>query len=272
MSPAPAFAKVNLSLVVGPARADGRHEILTVLQKLELHDDVGLEQGDGLQVHGFPDDTLVRRALEELAASAGLAATWSVRIEKRIPVAGGLGGGSSDAATALSLANALLPRPLGHDKLHRIAARIGADVPFFLRDGPQLGSGDGTDLAPLDLPDDYVVLLTLADGAAKASTADVYRKFDERRGWEGFPERSEGVTGALARVGRARDLAALPRNDLASSSVARELERLGAFRADVSGAGPVVYALFETAEDAERAADVVRRRARTWLTRPLARG
>jgi 4-diphosphocytidyl-2-C-methyl-D-erythritol kinase len=272
MSRAPAFAKVNLSLVAGPVRADGKHEIVTVLQKLALHDDVELEQGEGLQVHGFPDETLVRRALEELAAAACLAAAWSVRIEKRIPVAGGLGGGSSDAATALSLANALLPRPLEHDELHRISARIGADVPFFLRDGPQLGSGDGTDLAPLDLPGDYVVLLTLAHGAAKASTADVYREFDGRRGWEHFDERREGVTAALSRVRTARDLAALPRNDLASSPLARELEGLGAFRADVSGAGPVVYGLFDTAEDAERAAEVLRRRARTWLTRPLARG
>jgi len=267
-----AFAKVNLALVVGPPRGDGKHEVLTVLQRVDLHDEVAIALGDGIAVRGFPDDTLVRAALGALAAAAGVAPAWSVRIEKRIPVAAGLGGGSSDAAAALSLANALLPRPLPLEDLHLVAAGLGADVPFFLRERPQLGSGDGTQLAGLDLPHDYVVLLVLAHGGEKTSTADVYRAFDERRGWEGFDARRRALTEALAQVRRARDLAALPPNDLASSPLAGELERLGAFRADVSGAGPVVYGLFETADRAERAAGALRDRARTWVVRPLARG
>jgi 4-diphosphocytidyl-2-C-methyl-D-erythritol kinase len=153
-----------------------------------------------------------------------------------------------------------------------VAARIGADVPFFLRDGPHLGSGDGSDLTPLELSHDYVVLLALAEGDAKASTAAVYRRFDERRGAEGFDGRRDALTAALGRAERAHDLAALPRNDLASSSISLELERLGAFRADVSGAGPVVYGLFERPEDGEQAAAALRGEARTWLVRPLARG
>ena len=82
-------------------------------------------------------------------------------LEKRIPVAAGLGGGSSDAAAALSLANALLEEPLDGDALHGVAASVGADVPFFLTDGPQLGEGDGTTLSPLDLPRDYWALILL---------------------------------------------------------------------------------------------------------------
>ena len=264
-----AHAKVNLALVVGPLRDDGKHEVLTVLERVDLGDDVEVAPGDGLVVDGFHEDTLVRSALVALAAAAGVAADWNVRIEKRIPVGGGLGGGSSDAATALRLANALLPTPLGADDLHCVAARLGADIPFFLCEGPQLGSGDGTDLASLDLPSDYAVLLALLHGAAKESTADVYRSFDDRRGWEGFDERRDALAAALRRVAAPRDLAGLPRNDLASSPLAVELERLGAFRADVSGAGPTVYALFDTAPRAERAADALRDRARTWLVGPI---
>src|SRR5581483_10884502 len=104
----------NLALVVGPLREDGKHEIATVLHRIELADELTLEPADELAVEGFPEDTLVRRALEAVAAAANVEPAWRVRIEKRIPVAAGLGGGSSDAAAALRLANATLsqPRPL----------------------------------------------------------------------------------------------------------------------------------------------------------------
>lgn len=266
-----AHAKVNLALVVGSRRADGKHEVATVLQHVELHDVVEVEPADDLVVHGFADDTLVHVALASLAAAAGTPTGWHVRLEKRIPVAAGLGGGSADAAAALALANAQLRRPLAPDELHRVAAAVGADVPFFLRDRPQLGTGDGSELAPLELPDDYVVLLALEEGAAKASTAEVFRAFDQRGAEAGFEERRDVLARALDGVHIARDLAALPHNDLASSRLAAELERLGAFRSDVTGAGPVVYALFEDDGDAERAARKVEARARTWLTRPLSR-
>ena len=266
-----AHAKVNLALVVGPLRPDGKHEVLTVLQRLELHDVVELEPAQELVVEGFTSDTLVRAALVALAGATGTACAWRVRIDKRIPLAAGLGGGSADAAAALVLANERLGRPLGPDELHRIAAAVGSDVSFFLGEGPQVGSGDGSELAPLQLPEDYVVLLALEQGAAKASTADVYRSFDARRGAAGFGERRETLSLALARIETPRHLAELPRNDLASSPLASELERLGAFRSDVTGAGPVVYALFEDEDAAQRAARELGGRARTWITRPLAR-
>ena len=134
-----------------------------------------------LTVEGFAEDTLVRGALETLAAAAGVEPRWRARIEKKIPAAAGLGGGSSDAATALRLANEALAEPLPPAELHALAATLGADVPFFLADGPQLGSGDGTELAPLDLPQDFWILLVLPHDAVKPSTASVYAAFDERR-------------------------------------------------------------------------------------------
>ena len=146
-----------------------------------------------------------------------------MRIDKRIPVAAGLGGGSSDAAAALRLANDLLETPLPTDELDSIAASLGADVPFFLRDGPQLGTGDGTMLAPLTLPQTHTVLLVLPYGAAKSSTADVYAAFDERRGEVGYEDRRAGLLQALGSLTAETDLAALPPNDLASSPLSAEL-------------------------------------------------
>ncbi len=262
-------AKLNLALVVGPIRPDGKHEVVTVLQAFDLCDDIELAPDATLVVDGFPEDTIVRDALTRLAEVAGVAPNWRVRIEKRIPVAAGLGGGSSDAAAALTLANATLPTPLPEDELQILAAGIGADVPFFLRAGSQLGTGDGAILSPLDLPSDYVALLVSPDGVGKGSTATMYRQFDDRHGADGFQDRRSRLLHVLGRVTEAGDLASLPGNDLASSPLARDLEALGAFRADVTGAGPVAYGLFGQPETAEQAASALRDVGRTWLVRPL---
>lgn len=257
----PAPAKINLALVVGPRRPDGKHELATVYQRIDLGDRVTVEPAEETTVEGFEEDTIVRAALDALETPHG----WRIRIEKHTPVAAGLGGGSSDAATALRLANAQLDEPR---ELHDLAASLGADVPFFLRDGPQLGTGDGTELEPLELPQDFVVLLLLPHGAVKPATAQVYAEFDARGGEVGYDERLAALRAALAQVRRPRDLAALPPNDLASSPLAGELRAEGAFRADVSGAGPVLYGLFHRIADAKRAAHAVRGLGRTWITVP----
>lgn len=264
-------AKINLALVVGSLRPDGKHEVATVLQHVELGDRIALTASEALSVDGFPADTLVRRALEALARAVGVEPCWSAEITKAIPVAAGLGGGSSDAATALRLANELLPDPLEPDRIESLAATLGADVPFFLRNGPQLGTGVGADLAPLELPQDFWVVLVLPDGVTKPATAEVYRQFDERRGADGFEDRRAEVLETLATIRLPRDLARLPRNDLASSPLADRLLGAGAFRADVSGAGPCVYGLFDERRVAEAAAREFRAVGRTWTTQPLRR-
>jgi 4-diphosphocytidyl-2-C-methyl-D-erythritol kinase len=261
-------AKLNLALVVGPRRDDGRHEVTTVLQRVDLNDRIALEPADRLTVSGFGGDTLVRAALEGLAAAAGVEPRWRVRIEKTIPVASGLGGGSSDAASALVLANRTLAEPLDSAALHDLAARLGADVPFFLRSGPALGNGAGDELEPLELPQDFYVLLLLPKGKVKRSTADVYDAFDARGGEEGYAARRETLLDALRAVRRPRDLAALPPNDLASSPLAERLLEHGALRADVSGAGPMVYGLFMQRARAQRAALLLRPLGRIWTTVP----
>jgi 4-diphosphocytidyl-2-C-methyl-D-erythritol kinase len=265
---APAAAKINLALVVGPIREDGKHELVTIYQRVGIADRIQLDPAPVLSVEGFAGDTLVRAALEALAERADVEPKWRVRIEKRLPVAAGIGGGSSDAATALRLANETLFQPFPAAELAALAAAVGADVPFFLADGPQLGEGDGTSLTPLDLPQDYWVLLVLPRAVQKPSTAAVYAAFDLREGWAGWDDRRAAVLDTLARVRRPRDFAALPPNDLASSPLTDELRELGAFRADVTGAGPVVYGLFHHEAAAKAAKRALKRAGESWLTAP----
>jgi len=270
---APAYAKINLALVVGPRRADGKHEVVTVLQRVDLHDLVEVEPAEaGIAVDGFPGDTLVRRVLELFDRSGASRRAWRAGIQKRIPVAAGLGGGSSDAATALRLANELAEGTFSPGELHELGAAIGSDVPFFLSPGAKLATGDGTTLTPVELPIDYWVVLALAHDVRKASTAAVYAAVDAEAATQGFPERRGQVVDTLSGLREPRDLARLPRNELArteGSAIGEELEELGAFRVDGSGAGPIEYGLFDDEEAARHAERALRATARTWLARPV---
>ena len=265
-----AYAKINLALVVGPKRDDGKHEVVTVLQRIDLYDEVDVARSDsrGIDVSMSSSadrppvvENIVARALVELARAGGVDPHWQATIEKRIPIAAGLGGGSSDAAAALRIANETLDDPLPDKGLHALAAALGSDVPFFLTLGTQLGTGEGSTLERIDLPGDYTVLLLFPNGVVKESTAAVYARFDREARFE---QRRKYLLEAL-KVG---DLASLPPNDLASSPLAACVAELGAFRADVSGAGPTVYGLFADAEQAQRAAVSLRGLGRTLVVAP----
>jgi 4-diphosphocytidyl-2-C-methyl-D-erythritol kinase len=146
-------------------------------------------------------------------------------------------------------------------------------VPFFLEPGPKLAEGAGESLTPLDLPQDFWVLVALPRGAAKLSTGEVYTRFDELGGGPGLAERKAALLDAIDTVRRPRDLATLPANDLAEAAggapLAGELRAAGAFRADLSGAGPAVYGLFHRREHARSAARTLGRHARTWVVAPV---
>ena len=283
----PAPAKINLALVVGPIRPDGKHEVATVYQRIDLADTITLESGPAaggppgaepgaepgaapaIRVEGFGEDTLVTSALEELAAAATTRPAWRARIDKRIPVAAGLGGGSSDAAAALALANeALGDAAVSAERLRAIAATLGADVPFFLTDAPQLGTGAGAELEPLELPLDYAILLLRPSGGVKESTGAIYAAFAARDGARGWEARRATLLDALAAVRAPRDLAALPSNDLATSPLAGRILAAGAFRADVTGAGPLLYGLFDDVAAATAAAAELAPLGTTWIARP----
>jgi 4-diphosphocytidyl-2-C-methyl-D-erythritol kinase len=268
-----AAAKINLALVVGGRRTDELHEVATVLQRVDLCDRVELEPAPRLGVDGLPGETIVRTALELLAEAGPGELAWRVRLRKTVPLAAGLGGGSADAAAALRLANETLAEPLSPERLAEVAAKVGADVPFFLEPGPKLAEGAGERLAPVELPQDFWVTLALPHDARKRGTGDVYRRFDELGGEAGFAERKQRLLEALARCRRPRDFAAFPPNDLAEAfggaPLAAELLASGAFRAELSGSGPTVYGLFHRREQARAAARGLGRRARTWVVAPV---
>jgi 4-diphosphocytidyl-2-C-methyl-D-erythritol kinase len=269
----PAAAKINLALVVGDRRADGLHELVTVMQRVDLCDFVEVEAAPTLTVSGFDGDTIVRAALERLAEAGSVESAWRARIRKRIPLAAGLGGGSADAAAALVLANATLRSPLPRERLLEVAAAVGSDVPFFLEPGPKLVEGAGERLSPLELPQDYWVLIALPRSTRKLATGEVYGRFDELGGPSGFDERKRALLEALGTLRRPRDFDALPPNDLVEatggSALADSMRAAGAFRADVCGAGSAEYGLFHRLEHARRAGRGLRGRARTWVVAPV---
>jgi len=269
----PVPAKINLALLVGGRRADGLHEVVSVLQRIDLCDRLAVEEAAELRVEGFAEDTLVRNALAKLQEAAGVEHAWRARLDKCIPVAAGLGGGSADAAAALLLANATLDQPLGPEDLTALASELGADVPFFLSPGPKLAEGAGERLTALELPQDYWVVIVLPRNERKDATGTIYERFDEHGGAPGLDGRKAELMGALASVRRPRDFGQFPVNDLAQAAgtawLAEDLRAAGAFRADVSGAGPAVYGLFHHRAEAARAARLSRRLGRTWVVAPV---
>ncbi len=181
----PARAKLNLVLRIVGRRADGYHLLETLFHALELHDDVqvalapaGITLDVSADEHdllvGAGPDNLVHRALAAVARHTGHRGGFAARLHKRIPHGGGLGGGSSDAAAALRLGNALLGNVLPPESLHSIAVALGADVPFFLRGCSQWGRGIGDELTPAIVAAHHFVLLVPPFACA---TADVYKTF-----------------------------------------------------------------------------------------------
>jgi 4-diphosphocytidyl-2-C-methyl-D-erythritol kinase len=263
---AAAFAKINLSLTIRGIRRDGYHDLTTTLQTIALHDRLTFTSSDGPFEIRCDDprcpvdrSNLVWRAAEEIWRAArrrGAPAGVRVSLRKRIPLEAGLGGGSSDAAAALRALARLWRVTLTPEALHRIAKRIGADVPFFLHGGTARGTGRGDRLRLLeDRPSAWVALVVPAFGV---STKAAYAWWDEER------LRSES------------------RNDLQPVVAARhpeiaalvaELKAAGATDAAMSGSGSAVFGLFDRRRDAQSAARALAGTSRRVFTsRTLGRG
>ena len=274
---ATAPAKVNLILHVGDAREDGLHELCSLFASLELADELTIEardgaRGDEVACDGVPGPNLAARAIDELRRELGAGAFPPLRvtIEKRIPVAAGLGGGSADAAAVLRAANAIAGRPLDADALRAVAARIGADVPSQIEPRHALVTGAGEAVEPLDLPPLALILVPQNQGL---STADVYREAD-RIGSTRARLDARSLR-ALARAPLA-ELAGALENDLEQAALslrpelAAELEALreaGALATRVTGSGPTVYGVFGTRADAEQAAARLQSKSLVTVTR-----
>lgn len=269
-----AHAKVNLHLGVGEARADGFHELATVFQSLDVHDRVSYRWGEGCAVEvtgnhatGVPASTenLAWRAIELVAQNLMLPAAGTLTMEKNIPAAGGMAGGSADAAAALLLANHALStefgrKPLSMEKLYELAAELGSDVPFTLMGGTALGRGRGELLTPMLARGCYIwAIITNAEGL---STPSVFRKLDELRaaGRGSTAHLDTEAVGQALVGGNPRELAAVMHNDLqpAALSLRPDLRKIldtgeaaGALKGIVSGSGPTCAFLCENEETAQ---------------------
>ncbi len=178
-------AKINLHLQILGRRRDGFHELRTLFQSVDLFDRLAATQAPPgettLEVVpegavASDEGNLVLRAARLLADEAGVSAGARLMLNKHIPVGGGLGGGSADAAAALVLLDRLWGCNLDGEGLHRLAAMLGSDVPFFLYGGTALGIGRGDEVFPL--PDQAVLAAVVAVPKMRVSTADAYRSFD----------------------------------------------------------------------------------------------
>jgi 4-diphosphocytidyl-2-C-methyl-D-erythritol kinase len=268
-----AFAKINLGLRIVGVQAGGYHELRTTFQSIALHDVLTFAPGRGPFVVESDDPAcpaegnIVERAASCLWHAAGQPGSPSgvrVRIEKRVPIAAGLGGGSADAAATIRALARLWGVRITAKSMHDIAASLGADVPFFLRGGTAHGRGRGDVLSRLaDGPRRWVVVATPPFGV---STKDAYGWFDEL-------DAATRAKAPEARKGRP------VLNDLQSPVVARHpeigalidgLKRSGATHAAMSGSGSAVFGLFARRPDAESAADaLIGKGRRIIVTRTL---
>ncbi|MGH9320491.1 MAG: 4-(cytidine 5'-diphospho)-2-C-methyl-D-erythritol kinase, partial [Vicinamibacteria bacterium] len=173
-----AFAKINLGLEVLRRREDGYHEIRTILQTIDFCDELNFEDSDGeirlaVDAKGVPTgpENLVHRAARGLAEAAGYCGGCVIHLEKRVPPGRGLGGGSSDAAAALLALDRLWGTRAPLEDLHRLAAGIGMDVPFFLYGGAALALGRGDEIHPLDRSFDFPIVLILPEFSISTAAA-----------------------------------------------------------------------------------------------------
>ena len=266
-------AKINLHLGVGPVRPDGYHELTTVYHAISSYDELTARRGDTLTLTmegegagelALDESNLVIRAARALASYAGVPAHARLHLRKQIPLAGGLAGGSADAAAALVACDTLWGTNLSREQLAAIAAGLGSDVPFLLHGGTALGTGRGEAVSPvLARPTTWHWVVAAADGGL--STPAVYRELDRLRAERDAPEPLGSPDPLLAAL-RQRDpkvLAAALGNDMQIAalslrpSLAATLaagEAAGALTGIVSGSGPTCVFLAADQTQARRIA------------------
>ena len=261
-------AKVNLQLSVGPRESDGYHQLVTVFQAISIFDDVTIrigEQGSGVnltvsgdQIHGVPTDSsnLVVKAVELIAEKFELDIDVSIDIKKSIPVAGGMAGGSADAAAAIVAIDELYSIEMTREEMHSIASKLGSDVPFLLSGGTAIGQGRGDQLTAALSRGTYHWVLALS--SVGLSTPAVYGECDRLR--QGLDISEPQISDALMQALLSADPSAVGKlliNDLqpAACSLRPALrlildvgQEYGALGAIVSGSGPTVAFLVSDEE------------------------
>jgi len=274
------FAKINWTLRVLGKRDDGYHELFTVFQTVSLHDTITFEKADTLELTctdpAIPIDerNLITLAAKALQNSAGTSAGARIRLEKRIPSPGGLGGGSSNAAMALIGLSRLWEGPVEDRLLNVIASALGSDVPFFLNGGTAVGTGRGEKIEPL--ADISVENILIVSPKIAVSTADVYASLNEPALTP--EERNRILIVSRNEADHLDPLNSELKNDLEPVVFAAhpEIRRvkdsllgLGARNAALCGSGASVFGVFDNKETREAAQKALETES-TWRKFPVA--
>ncbi len=257
-----AHAKVNLTLEVLNKRPDGFHNLRSIFQTISLTDTLGIEytraRKTEVRINSVIPDNLVVRAAEAVLQELKLSAHLRFTLIKRIPMGGGLGGGSSDAAAVLRTLPGLTGKRIALERLIEIGAGLGSDVPFFLFGGCALGFGRGTELYPLPHPKPKPLLLVTP--GIHSSTPEAYKLLQRTEALPGGPNRSQALTAALAAFDSewwrhcSNDFEAPVFSQYPELKKVRDrLRRTGALAAMMSGSGSSVFGLYETRADRDRA-------------------
>ena len=259
----PAPAKLNLFLQIVGRRADGYHQLQTVFQLLDWGDELRLDvrdDGEILRVGDVPgvepDADLTVRAARALKLATGSRLGVQISLEKRIPMGGGFGGGSSDAATALVGLNHLWRTALNIDELAAIGLKLGADVPVFVRGHSAWAEGVGDELVPLDLPSRWFLIV---DSGVSVPTGELFQAADLTRD-------APSATIADFVSGRLRGNAFEPVLRRRAPAVARALDELGKHGdACLTGTGGGVFVAFDDPARAEKARAALPSGWRSWI-------
>jgi 4-diphosphocytidyl-2-C-methyl-D-erythritol kinase len=272
-------AKINLFLRVLERRPDGYHNIETIFQAVDLQDELIIERTSDpsiLTVPGYSnlenEENLVIKAIRRLELQIGYDLPTKIQLNKNIPIAAGLGGGSTNAAAALIAVCSLFNLDLSEEAIYELARSLGADVPFFLNGGSAVGRGVGDVLAPIDLPVDYSILLV--NPGFDVSTAAVYQKLSSSL-------TGPALDGKLSTVIQEHQhLEDLLHNDLQAvaeglypeiSEVRIFLRRNGLKKTLVSGSGPTVFAI-GASDQLSRVAGFLPGKWRAWIVNPIKHG
>jgi len=271
-------AKINLYLEVVGKRTDGYHDLITLMQRIALYDVIELHpQSEGVTIE-CPQYTelatshnLAYRAAQLILTQVGGDCGFRITIEKRIPVAAGLGGGSSNAATTLLAANKLLGEPLRRDELAQLGRQLGADVPFFIYERNAWGKGIGDELTEASTIPSFPILLV--NPGFPLPTRLVYETLNLR-----LTKKSAQYN--IPRLSDVQDIAELLRNDLERvaidlhpviGTIKDRLRALGALGVLMSGSGPTVFGIFPHEEALRAAQDhlAAQENWRTWATHTI---
>lgn len=266
-----AFAKINLCLEVLNRRLDGFHNLRTIFQTISLHDTLDIELRGTRRTRitlesdiEIPGENLILRAARAVLEATGRQADVAFTLRKRIPMGGGLGGGSTDAAAVLITLPRMLRRHVPHDRLVAVASELGSDIPFFLLGGTAVGAGKGTELYPM--PDARGRYGLIVAPPVHVSTADAYRALERTEAFDTTVHAS--ATEETARsIALGENWSQHSVNDFelpvfrahpTLAAFRRHLEKAGASPARMTGSGAALFGLFQSREQRNSAESEIR--------------